>query len=286
MITVEPCDDPVVVAPLLDLDGAELTKRNRANPPVGRWIARSRAPDHETQGPAVGVVTATVRPDDRLFLVHRLADEASFGPLLGAAVDDLARLRPGAVHLTVDRQATDRIGSARSMGFEVDLEGASYEVPFAGALAAMPDRVSNGIDVVSADRVDPDALYALDLKLRNDVPGNDGWRGNRAWFDDEMTGPEFDPAAYPVAVDGSTGQPVGLCRFWRNADGPALGMLGVEPGHRNGLAAVTLLRTGMSAAARWGHATFTTHTARPALRRRMTAIGATETGGFVRLRRR
>ncbi|MEM7326885.1 MAG: hypothetical protein AAF531_27625, partial [Actinomycetota bacterium] len=92
-------------------------------------------------------------------------------------------------------------------------------------------------------------------------------------------------AAYVVAVDRSGGGLVGLCRFWRNADGPALGLVGVLPGHRSGRPAVALVHRAMTAASRWGWAGFRTHTARVSLQRKLMAIGATETGGLLRLRR-
>ena len=44
-----------------------------------------------------------------------------------------------------------------------------------------------------------------------------------------------------------------------------------------------LLAAAMAGARTWGFASFSTHTARPSLQRRLLALGAHETGGFVRL---
>lgn len=60
--------------------------------------------------------------------------------------------------------------------------------------------------------VDPDQLYELDLAMRNDVPGNDGWRGNRAWFNDELAAAECDSTGHLVAFENDTPRLIGLCR--------------------------------------------------------------------------
>jgi hypothetical protein len=143
---------------------------------------------------------------------------------------------------------------------------------------------SGQTETIRADQVPPDDLFALDTDLRRDVPGNDGWQGNRTWFDDEMTSAEFDPAAYLVARDKDSGELAGLARFWRTEDGPTLGMIGVRPRYRSGRVALGLLHDTMLTASTWGSETFSTHTARSSLQRRLRAIGATEAGGLTRLR--
>lgn len=273
----DPADDQV--AAFLDVTVGELAERNRIQPPLGRWLAIDRS------GP-IGLATAVVRADDRLFVTHRVTEESSYGPLLAAAVDDLITTHPS-IHVTVTTDQSDRRRTAERLGFTVELRGSAFAIPFASALAATTIAAarSDRIEVVPADRVDPDALFRLDTALRQDVPGNDGWRGNRLWFDDELASDEFEPAAYPVARDRSTGQLVGLCRIWRNPSGPSLGLVGVLPPYRTGRPALVLLHTALTAAGRWGWSTFEAHTARGALQRRATALGAEPTGGFVRLRR-
>jgi GNAT superfamily N-acetyltransferase len=271
------------VASFLDCSLDVLADRDRFVDPVGRWLARSG-----NGADAVGLATAFVRPDRRLFLTHRLLDERAFEPLTKAAVSELEAAGSGPIHVTVsgtDSEAAARRTALGRLGFNAESGGRTYEVPFAAALARRwPDRL-RGLTVQPADRVDPDALFALDTLLRSDTPGNDGWEGRRSWFDDELAGPEFDPEAYPVALDAATGTPVGLCRIWRNEDGPALGLIGVVPEHRSGRVAAVLAHRALRAAAAWGSPTFTTSTARPALQRRLGRLGAIETGGFVRFRR-
>ncbi|MEZ5295835.1 MAG: hypothetical protein R2697_06055 [Ilumatobacteraceae bacterium] len=75
---------------------------------------------------------------------------------------------------------------------------------------------------------------------------------------------------------------IGLCRMWRNHDGPALGMLGVRRERRNGFVALRLLHDTLTAARDWGSPTFTTHTARPGLQRHLDRAGAVEQGTFHR----
>lgn len=137
-------------------------------------------------------------------------------------------------------------------------------------------------EIARADEVDADALFALDTELRGDTPGNDGWRGNRDWFDDELNSAEFDPSGYHVATDQHAGNLVGLCRMWRNPNGPTLGLLGVRRDRRNGFTALSLLRETLTSSSEWGWPTFETHTARPQLRRRLDRVGADQTGAYHR----
>lgn len=69
---------------LYGISAEELAGRDAFQRSVGRWFA------YEDDA-AVGMAPAFVRPDDRLFVVHRLTSETTFGPLLEAAVSDLRR---------------------------------------------------------------------------------------------------------------------------------------------------------------------------------------------------
>jgi hypothetical protein len=268
-------EDPSVdaVADFLGIDHDELAGRDEFQPPSGRWLA------FDGQVP-VGLATAFVRADDRLFVNHRVKVDASFEPLLHAALQRATQ----PLHLTVRHDEQQRLDVAERAGFTRDLEASRYDVPFGPALRHGAGYRSSRLEIMTADQVDPDQLFALDTELRQDIPGNDGWRGNRVWFDDEMASNEFDPTAYLVARDPQTGHLVGLCRFWNNQPQPSLGMLGVRRGYRTGLPALSLLYEAMQAASRWGSDTFEAHTARPSLQRRLQAIGARTTGGFTRLR--
>lgn len=259
---------------MLDIGSDELIERDRLLQPLRRWLAV----DGETP---VGLATAFLRPDDRLFVSHRLSTEAAFGPLLDAAVDELDQ----PIHLSIANGQDNRLRLAERAGFVSELHALAFEVPFRSALRRTAGQWSNRIEPVPADEVRPDHLFTLDVQLRQDVPGISGWRGNRAWFDDEMAADDFDPSGYLVARDRSSGDLVGLCRFWRNPEGPALGMLAMRPSHRSGRPTLGLLHASMLAASRWGFDSFSTHTAHTSLQRRLRAIGATETGGSQQLRR-
>ena len=126
---------------------------------------------------------------------------------------------------------------------ESDLTSVTYSVPFATALARLPKRHAAGqFGIARADQVDRDALFTLDTELRGDTPGNDGWEGNRAWFDSELESAEFDPTGYLVAIDHHSGHLIGLCRMWRNQTGPTLGLLGIRRDRRNGFTAAAVAR--------------------------------------------
>jgi hypothetical protein len=199
---------------------------------------------------------------------------------MSAACADL----PDALHLLVPSSQPDRADITKGLGFATDVESTKFEVPFA-AVADVLHRCPtySAATIVTADSVDPSSLYELDVLLRNDVPGLDGWEGNRRWFDAEMASTDFDPSGYTVAIDAN-GTLIGLCRFWRMIDAPpSLGLLGVRRRDRNGRLAIGLLRVAANGAANWGSPVFTAHSARPALQRRMRRLGATEVGGYIRL---
>lgn len=150
-----------------------------------------------------------------------------------------------------------------------------FEVPFAPCRRALDElQRSTKIDVRSAADVDAADLFTLDTILRRSTPGNDDWAGDRTLFDDELDSPEFDPTGYLVALVRGTDEAVGLVRFWRNDPLPKLGLIGVLPHWRDGRIAATLLADGLDAASTWGSTVFRTHTARPALQRRLHRLGA------------
>ncbi|MEZ5295834.1 MAG: hypothetical protein R2697_06050 [Ilumatobacteraceae bacterium] len=126
-----------------------------------------------------------------MFLTHRLTTEHAW-TLLRTALGAIA----GPVHVTMRSDQLSRLSDVRRMGLENELASTTYEVRFDHILATVPaPRATSDYRVARADDVDPDQLYELDIALRNDVPGNDGWRGNRTWFDDELGGSGAIPPA-------------------------------------------------------------------------------------------
>lgn len=266
--------DRTAATNLYGLSAERLDQRDTLQRPVARWFAYE-------DGVAVGLATAFVRPDRRIFVAHRLISEPAYEPLLERAVDDIVQ----AVHVTLDRDRPDRIRSAIALGFEPEVDSTTFAVPFDSAIEqAARVRRSTRFELLGAEHVDRDALFELDTDLRRDIPGSNGWRGDRSWFDEELKSPEYDPATYLVAVDPNGRGLVGLVRFWRNESGPRLGLLGVRLQHRSGAAAIALAGAGLIAASEWGSKTFSTHTARRSLQRRLRKIGAIETGGFVQMK--
>ena len=241
-----------------------------------RWVARR-------DGDVVAVLTAHRRPDDRIFVRLDGFDDT------WSALCEAASGRTGSPLFSTPSDERVRASLVRC-GFAVASVSDVFEVTFAALAqrvrhAAPPD----GIDIISADDADRDALFALDIELRNDVPGTDGWRGNRVWFDDELAErPPYDPDGYVVGRDRTTGSLVGLARFWRNASGPRLGLIGVIRRWRRTRLAAALLHRASEAARTWGSDTFTTETSRSnrAVHPHLRGLGASPTDSIVIMVRR
>ena len=272
-LTIRVGPDLAAASALYGLEAEALARRFADAPPLGQWFAYDGANE------PVGGVTATERVDGRVFVTHRLTAEDAFVPLTETALRSIC----GPIHVIVSDDQVDRLASVQAFGMESDLTSVTYSVPFATALARLPKRRAAGhFGIARADQVDRDALFTLDTELHGDTPGNDGWEGNRAWFDSELGSAEFDPAGYLVAVDHHGGHLIGLCRMWRNPTGPTLGLLGMRRDRRNGFTAAALLRETLIGSKDWGWLTFETHTARPRLQRRLDRMGAQRTGAYLR----
>jgi ribosomal protein S18 acetylase RimI-like enzyme len=157
-------------------------------------------------------VKAYVRPDGRRFVWD--PDPES---LADVTTD---------VYCTVEASAID---SYLALGFNVHRREATYLVPIRSARA----EASQGIVFAQANEVDETSLRLLDNELRQDVPGTDGWQWNEADFREETyERPDFDPETYLVALDGETGDYVGIVRVWMKEPIPRLGFIGVRRGYR------------------------------------------------------
>lgn len=233
-------DEYEAVAPLYGLSGRELAARDR-----DRWIAVDR-------GTVVAAAETLLRPDDRLFVSFK-GEPTAASHLAGAVAEHF----DCAVHATADEGSP--LGQALiSRGCVVEMTSEQFEVSFESALryvrrSSLPARYRL-LDAAHSDR---NRLFTLDNRVRNLVPGSDGWAGDREWFDDELT----DPAAYWIAADRAGDDYVGLARMWRNPTGPRFGLIGVLPEHRRPSPAAALLRATLDEAAAWGYETFTTETA-------------------------
>jgi len=188
----------------------------------------------------------------------------------------------GPLYAHVDLARRELAAACQSAGFEIEVESKRYEVPVT-AFGPERSRLASNIQLLRADQVDASALFRLDETLRQDVPGLNGWVGDRAAFDKELVSDTYDPSGYLVAQHNESGELLGLIRFWRDDPSPKLGLLGVVPSHRRGVLAHALLAQGLAAVSRWGSLIFTTHTARPSLQRRLEARGAVCTGSFTQM---
>ena len=244
-----------------------------------RWLA-------SRDGTVVAAVTTWLRPDDRTFLSFGGGEPAAIGPLADAVCAEL----PRAVYTTVEEADAESVKALQGAGFTTEVVGERFRIRFDRALAALERaRIPSGFSIHPADTVDEDRLFALDNTIRHDVPGTDGWRGDRRWFHEELIeSPPFDPEAYLVAIEDRTGDYAGLVRIWRNPTGPRFGLIGVVRQHRGSPVAAALLEQALSAASHWGQPTFVTETSpqNAAVYPRMRRIGAESEGRFLQLVRR
>ncbi len=274
-------DQYQLAAPLYGLTSAGLAERDAGRPqPVRRWVVLR-------DGRPWGAVTAGVRPDRRTFLSFAVADASAYGPLVAAVADEVA----GRLHTMVDDADPAARGALEAAGFSVEMTLDRFRVPFSDLLGWLRRAPRpSGIAIRPADEVDADRLFSLDNTLRQDVPGSEGWRGDRALFREELSDddPAFDPAAYLVAVDQRNGEYAGLVRIWRNPEGPRIGLVGVLRQYRTTTVAAALLRPALVAAAQWGHDDLIveTSTANRILHPRLTRLGAERTGRLHQLVRR
>lgn len=96
-------------------------------------------------------------------------------------------------------------------------------------------------DLLRVIDTDLSALTELDNRLRQDVPGTEGWQDTAAGVADSLRDDELDPDLYLVAVDRHTGSYDGIIRVWMRQAVPKLGFIGVvRPLRRTRLAAMLL----------------------------------------------
>ncbi|MDJ0663785.1 MAG: GNAT family N-acetyltransferase [Acidimicrobiia bacterium] len=240
-----------LVAPLYDIGADDLRARDeRQGQSLQRWFAID-------DGVPVGAFLTWLRPDDRMFLMFKVTDPRSYRPLSNVAVDVLGR----SVSTVCEDAETDHLAALRDAGFRIETTSDRFVIPFDAILPRVARAwVPSGYVIRSVADLDEDRAFELDNKVRNLVPGTDGWYGDREWFGEELRSQEFDPSAYLIAVEEATDTYAGLIRVWRNLDGPRLGLVAVRPDHRVRSLAAALLKQGLQAASEWGFNTLTTET--------------------------
>lgn len=111
-----------LAAPVYGLPAAELRVRDGPHGAPARWLAF----DGEA---AVAAVTASTRPDDRIFL-QGVGDPAGIALLGRRASHDLGR----PVHIVVHESTTELLGHLDAAGFEPELTSEGFRIRFDDAL--------------------------------------------------------------------------------------------------------------------------------------------------------
>ena len=238
-------------ARVADLFGLTVTEIQTMTGDAGPWRPMAVA---IRSGRPAGAVMSFTRPDLRTFL-RLVGDPSSYGALAAAAAD-----QHGVVFVSVDHNDTPRCEAMYAAGFEIVLETETFRIAFDRVLSVLSRaRLPSGYAIHRVTDIDEDAAFRLDTLLRNDVPGTDGWVGDRDLFHAEIhEDPEFDADAYLIASHGA--DRVGLVRVWRRPTGPAVGMVGVRRSDRGGPIAAALLARSLTRAAEWGFDTFLAET--------------------------
>jgi len=221
------------------------------------------------------------RPDDRAFV----AADAWLEPVTRALLDAVAADVPGDLHTLAGEDDADQLTLLAAAGYAVVRREDEFVVPVGPALAATAGPVPDRATIVPADEKESDRLARLDERLRQDVPGSDGWVNDPAEFREYTFAQHFDPRLYLVAV--VDGEYAGLVRVWRGNRVPRLGMVGVLRWYRRRGLARALLHAGLTPLAERGIELVSaeadvTNAPSQAL---LASLGARRTGCSVELRR-
>ena len=186
-------------------------------------------------------ISDLLRPDGRLLV------RSSAGWTAEAAADAarLAERRAASALAHIDEESSAEHAVLLAAGFVESRRQAVVAISVDPALVALGGAaLPPGIELRSAADVDEDRLRLLDDELREDTPGTSGWRSTPEEFREHtFADPAFDPKTYLVAVDGESGDYVGLVRIWMNQGGPRLGLIAVRREHRRrGIASALVAR--------------------------------------------
>ena len=221
------------------------------------------------------------RPDERAFV----AADAWREPVTRALLDAVAAEVPGELHTLAGEDDADQLALLAAAGYRVVRREDELVVPVGPALSATAGPVPAGVTIAPADEKESDRLARLDERLRQDVPGSDGWVNDPAEFRAYTFDEHLDPRLYLVAV--ADGEYAGLVRVWRGHRVPRLGLIGVLRWHRRRGLARALLHAAFTPLAERGvelvsaEADVTNAPAQALL----GSLGAGRTGGTVELRR-
>ena len=221
------------------------------------------------------------RPDDRAFV----AADAWQEPVTRALLDAVAADVPGDLHTLAAEDDADQLALLAAAGYLPARREDEFVIPVGQALAATAGPIPAGVTIVPADEKESDRLARLDERLRQDVPGSDGWVNDPAEFRAYTFDQHFDPRLYLVAVVDE--EYAGLVRVWRGNRVPRLGLIAVLRWHRRRGVARALLHAAFTPLADRGVELVSaeadaTNAPSQAL---LASLGARRTGGSVELRR-
>lgn len=250
---------------------ALLQRLERQDDDRPRWVAVEN-------GRGIGVASASMTPDRKVRLWLDCRDSIAYQPLVRAAS---AAFRTD-VYTSVSGSDLLLRRAFTAEGFRLDYTEDVFAARFTTAAVALRKaRLPDGFSLITADQADGRSWFTLDNTLRQDIRGNEGWRGDLKWFAEHTHGASnFDPAAHIIAVDDTNGEYAGLVRFWNRPGAlPRLGMLAVLRQYRGCGLGSALLARGVEVASTWDHERFTGETAREAteMRALWIAMGGTET---------
>jgi GNAT superfamily N-acetyltransferase len=230
----------------------------------------------------VGAVSALLRPNGRWSVHFDDCSDESLEPLIAAVAENTG----SDLYTYADEADEQWLARLKRLGFAVSRREGMYVIPTDPQVTGLhatdePD----GVVIISANDAFEDQLRLLDDALRQDVPGNAGWKWDPADFNEETFGADFDPATYLVAVDEPSGEYIGLVRVWKSPGRPRLGLIAVTPPYRrNGLASVLLARSFRSRHAR-GKIVVTAEVdvTKRASKALVSKLGARRTHGFAEM---
>lgn len=224
----------------------------------------------------VGAVQRWRSPDGRLHL--------HFDQTRPDALAPLAASIPGECYTSADRADVEALEALTAAGFTESRREDEFEIPVTRLNAPVPP----GYRIVTADQTTLESLALLDVQLREDVPGADGWQVDLAWFRGQtFDSPFYDPETYRVALAGDAY--AGLARIWIGPrPRPRLGLIGVLAPHRRRGVARALIAAAFAPLADRGIPVVTAEadTTNTASQTLLKSLGAQVTGGTVELHRR
>ncbi len=237
------------------------------------------------EGVTVATAAAVCRPDRRWFVSVDAWRTEDTEPLVHAMITDLGH----DLHTRIDGSDDDAIELWSRFGFLPERRELEFIFSPDSARTGLQDvAVPTGLTLLSAAEADENELRRLDDRLRDDVPGTDGWVNDPAEFHDHtFDESHVEPGTYLVALDPESRRFAGLVRIWTGRNHARLGLIGVAPPYRRRGLARALLAHALHPVHERGITVVTAEAdaANPASLALLRGLGSVETGSAVVLRR-